>query len=139
MIWHRAKSRITYDESIIRAKKKHPALRISKASISKAVNKFKSRNSGRDPRDFTWTYFCNSIFDDGNVESGSGNESSDDVAELDEDDALPVDFLVDKCLGYLPGLKHKLVLYRYHAPYHSHCSELHSNLHERQPVRTVLQ
>jgi hypothetical protein len=147
LIWHRAKSRITYDESVIRAKKKHPGLRISKGSISVAVNTFKRRNIGHDPRDFTWAYFCNSIFNDGNAESGSENESGGrgggevawDVAEHDEGNKLPVDFLVDKCLGYLPGVKHKIVLYRYHAPCPRRCSELHSCLHERQPVRTVLQ
>jgi hypothetical protein len=31
---------------------------------------------------------------------------------------LPVDFIVDKCLGYTPGIKHKMVLYRCPARLH---------------------
>jgi hypothetical protein len=112
--------------------------------VSQAINAFKRKHRGRDPRqvalsDFLLSVFVNDdkIVDDGGEDSVPSILDCDGASVSDEDDdascgsdksganrtkfaLLPVDFLVDRCLGYAPGVSHKVVLYRFPAPARAH-------------------
>jgi hypothetical protein len=138
-IWHSATSpQITYAEAIARAQKRCAGLRTSLGSVSQAISAFKRKHRGRDPRQVALSDFLLSVFvsdkivDDGGNDSVLSTSDGDGTSVSDGDDdascgsgesgadktksaLLPVDFLVDRCLGYAPGVSHKVVLYRFRA------------------------